>query len=137
MRLLIDTRVFLALMGPGAASLPAAVDASLRDGGDEHYLSAASLWEIAIKCRLGKLKLTHELGALPELLDGLEIKIVPIDECHALASVDPEPMTRDPFDRMLLAQCQVEGLRLHTTDRALVAHPLAARKASAHEQSLV
>ena len=36
-------------------------------------------------------------------------------------------MTRDPFDRMLLAQCQVEGLRLLTIDRALVAHPLAAK----------
>ena len=99
----------------------------LKDGGNEHHFSAASLWEIAIKCRLGKLRLTHDLGALPELLDGLGVKIVAIDERHALASVEPEPMTRDPFDRMLLAQCQVEGLRLLTIDRALVAHPLAAR----------
>jgi PIN domain nuclease of toxin-antitoxin system len=39
----------------------------------------------------------------------------------------PEPMTRDPFDWMLLAQCQVEGLRLLTIDRGLVGHPLVAR----------
>ncbi len=127
MRLLLDTRILLALIGPGAASLPAAAAALLSDGGNEHHLSAASLWEIAIKCRLGKLKLTHELGALPELLEGLGVRIVAIDERHALASVEPEPTTRDPFDRMLLAQCQVEGLRLLTVDRALVAHPLAAR----------
>ena len=127
MRLLLDTHVLLALIGPEAASLPAAVARLLRDGGGEHHLSAASLWEIAIKCRLGKLKLTHELGTLPELLDGLGIKIVAIDERHALASVEPEPATRDPFDRMLLAQCQVEGLRLVTIDRSLVSHPLAAR----------
>jgi hypothetical protein len=63
----------------------------------------------------------------PELLDGLGVRIVAIDERHALAPVEPEPMTRDPFDRMLLAQCQVEGLRLLTIDRALVSHPLAAR----------
>jgi PIN domain nuclease of toxin-antitoxin system len=124
---LLDTHVFLALIGPGAASLPTAVAALLRDGGNEHHLSAASLWEIAIKCRLGKLKLTHEVGALPELLDALGVKIVAIDERHALASVEPEPITRDPFDRMLLAQCQVEGLRLVTVDRAIVSHPLAAR----------
>jgi PIN domain nuclease of toxin-antitoxin system len=74
-----------------------------------------------------KVKLTLELGALPELLDGLGVRIVAIDERHALAPVEPEPMTRDPFDRMLLAQCQVEGLRLLTIDRALVSHPLAAR----------
>ena len=67
MKLLLDTHVLLALIGPGAASLPAAVAALLRDGGNEHHLSAASLWEIGINCRLGKLKLTHELGALPEL----------------------------------------------------------------------
>jgi PIN domain nuclease of toxin-antitoxin system len=53
--------------------------------------------EIAIKSRLGKLKLTHDLGALPELLAGLGVRIVAIDERHALASVEPEPTTRDPF----------------------------------------
>jgi PIN domain nuclease of toxin-antitoxin system len=85
------------------------------------------LWEIAIKSRLGKLKLTPRLSSLPELLDGLGIRIVAINEHHALASIEPEPATRDPFDRMLLAQCQVEGLRLVTVDRALASHPMAAK----------
>lgn len=125
MRFLLDTHVFLALIGPEAFSLPAALMRLLQDGGSEHHLSAASLWEIAMKRRLGKLKLTHELGALPELLDGLGIKVLAINERHALASVEPEPATRDPFDRMLLAQCHVEGLRLLTIDRALDSHPLA------------
>ena len=45
---------------------------------------------------------------------------------HVLAAVEPEALTRDPFDRILLAQCQVAGLRLVTIDRALVSHPMAA-----------
>jgi PIN domain nuclease of toxin-antitoxin system len=43
------------------------------------------------------------------------------------ASVEPEPMTRDPFDRILLAATSGRGLRLVTIHRALVMHPLAAR----------
>jgi PIN domain nuclease of toxin-antitoxin system len=127
MRLLLDTHIFLALIDRGVAKLPAAVAAALSDPAAEHFLSAASLWEIAIKTRLGKLKLTTRLEALPELFDGLGVRILTINEHHALASVEPEPATRDPFDRMLLAQCRVEGLRLLTMDRALVSHPLAAR----------
>jgi len=126
MRLLLDTHVFLALIGSGAAALPAAVMKPLGDDDAEPHLSAASLWEIAIKRRLGKLKLNVELDGLPELIDRLGVRIVPIDERHALTAVDPEPATRDPFDRMLLAQCQVEGLRLVTIDRALVLRPLSA-----------
>lgn len=127
MKLLLDTHIFLALIDDGAAGLPAAVASLLRDGVSEHHLSAASLWEIAIKCRLGKLRLSTSLDALPELLDGLGVKTVAIDERHALASVEPEPKTRDPFDRMLLAQCQIEGFRLLTIDRALASHPLTAQ----------
>jgi PIN domain nuclease of toxin-antitoxin system len=46
---------------------------------------------------------------------------------HVLATVEPEPATRDPFDRLLLGQCQVENMRLVTLDRALSSHPLAWR----------
>jgi PIN domain nuclease of toxin-antitoxin system len=127
MRLLLDTHIFLALIARSVANLPTAVGAALSDPDAEHFLSAASLWEIAIKSRLGKLRLRTRLEALPELLDILGIKVVAIDARHALASVEPEPTTRDPFNRMLLAQCQIEGLRLVTMDRALVSHPLAAR----------
>jgi PIN domain nuclease of toxin-antitoxin system len=127
MRLLLDTHILLAFVERGGAGLPDGVAALLSDQRNEHHLSAASLWEIAIKCRLGKLRLTPSLAALPELVEGLGITIVAINERHAVASVDPEPTTRDPFDRMLLAQCQVEGLRLVAIDRSLVSHPLAAK----------
>jgi PIN domain nuclease of toxin-antitoxin system len=124
MRLLLDTHVLLALIEGRKASLSAGVDALLKDPENEHHLSAASLWEIAIKWRLGKLRLTPKLSALPELLNDLGIQIIPINEHHALAVVDPEPVTRDPFDRMLLAQCQIENLRLISLDRSLLKHRL-------------
>jgi PIN domain nuclease of toxin-antitoxin system len=127
-RLLLDTQILLIFVERGLSVLPPTVRESLRDPDAECHLSAASLWEIAIKYRLGKLRLTPSLSDLPELLNGLGIKIVAIDERHALTSVEPEPVTRDPFDRMLLAQCQVEGLRLVTIDRALVSHPMAAKR---------
>jgi hypothetical protein len=44
---------------------------------------------------------------------------------HVLARVEPPPATRDPFDRLLLARCALEGMRLVTIDRALVDHPAA------------
>jgi len=100
MRLLLDTHVLLALIERSTASLPAGIGALLEDASNEYHVSAASLWEIAIKWRLGKLRLTPSLRSLPELLRGLGIQIVAISEHNALAAVEPEPMTRDPFDRM-------------------------------------
>jgi PIN domain nuclease of toxin-antitoxin system len=52
-----------------------------------------------------------------------------IEASYVLSAVDPEPTTRDPFDRLLLAQCAVENLHLVTIDRHLTAHPLAWRPA--------
>ena len=127
MRLLLDTHVLLAVIEGHKAGLPAGVDALLKGTENEHHLSAASLWEIAIKWRLGKLRLAPNLTALPDLFRELGIQILPINEHHALAAVDPEPLTRDPFDRMLLAQCQIENLRLVTLDRSLLKHQMAAR----------
>jgi PIN domain nuclease of toxin-antitoxin system len=127
MRLLLDTHILLALIERRTASLPSDVEVLLNNPNNEYHLSVASLWEIAIKWRLGKLKLSPSLSSLPELINGLGIQIIAIKEHHALAAVEPEPKTRDPFDRMLLAQCQVEDMRLVTIDRALASHRLAAK----------
>jgi PIN domain nuclease of toxin-antitoxin system len=83
--------------------------------------------EIAIKTRSGKLILKPETSALPAIFRGLGIALLVIDERHVVASVEPEPATRDPFDRLVLAQCWAEDLRLVTVDRALIVHPLALR----------
>ncbi|MGJ0505245.1 MAG: type II toxin-antitoxin system VapC family toxin [Methylocystis sp.] len=127
MRLLLDTHILLALLEKRTADFGSHVQFLLKNEDAEFVVSVASLWEIAIKWRLGKLALAIGLEALPELLEAMRMEILSINAQHALAAVEPEPRTRDPFDRLLLAQCKIEALRLVTVDRALLDHPLAAR----------
>jgi len=67
------------------------------------------------------------LADVPANVKSGGLEILAIEVAHVLHAVDPEPPTRDPFDRLLLAQCHVEGLKLVTVDRALVDHPPAFR----------
>jgi len=127
MRLLLDTHILLAIVEDRVDGSPPRIKALLADPGNKLDASVASLWEIAIKHRLGKLPITPPLDAPPALIARMEIDVLAITARHALATVDPEPPTRDPFDRLLLAQCKVEDMRLVTIDRALVAHPHSAR----------
>ncbi len=127
MRLLLDTHIVLSIVNERTADLPPTLRGVLADSESEFYVSVASLWEIAIKWRLGKLKLSNDLELLPDIVTSGGLELIPINEHHVLATVQPEPMTRDPFDRLLLAQCSVEELRLVTVDRALISHILAVR----------
>jgi PIN domain nuclease of toxin-antitoxin system len=128
MSLLLDTHILLAIVDT-PRRLPSAMEELIRSGEVAMSASVASLWEIAIKDRLGKLPMRTSPQSLPDALAAAGIGILPIDQRHVLAELDAEPATRDPFDRLLLAQCQVEGMRLVTIDRALVALPLAWREA--------
>ncbi|MBB4235532.1 PIN domain nuclease of toxin-antitoxin system [Rhizobium esperanzae] len=103
------------------------VEQLLSDGAASGFVSVASLWEIAIKTRLGKLQPGLPLETIPVYLREAGLMILPVDIPHVITTADPEPETRDPFDRLLLAQCKVEGLQLATVDRLLVDHPLALR----------
>jgi PIN domain nuclease of toxin-antitoxin system len=126
MRLLLDTNVLIGLVDNSRKSLPHRLQGQLDRPDGEFYVSVASLWEIAIKYRLKKLTLPVEPEDIPSLLDQLQMILLPITARHVLTFVEPEPKTRDPFDRLLLAQCEAEGLRLVTSDRELSAHRLAA-----------
>jgi len=127
MRLLLDTHVLIGVIGERSRTLTGGIRRLLEDPAAELHVSVASLWEIAIKSRLDKLTISVGLDALPDLIDSMAMELMPILAGHVLAAVEPEPPTRDPFDRLLLAQCQWEGLRLVTLDGALVDHPLAAK----------
>jgi PIN domain nuclease of toxin-antitoxin system len=123
MRLLLDTNVLIHLL---EGRLAGRLHETLAAPETEIYASVASLWEIAIKSRVGKLRLTVPLQQLPNVINATGASLLSINAAHVLAlpEPEPEPATRDPFDRLLLAQCMVEGLRLVTLDRALVSHPL-------------
>jgi PIN domain nuclease of toxin-antitoxin system len=125
MRLLLDTQILIALIDQRPDRLGERIGAALAAPEATLCVSVASLWEIAIKTRLGKFRLNIAIHLLPELIEAMRIDLMPILASHVLANAEPEPPTRDPFDRLLLAQCAVESFRLVTTDGALVAHPLA------------
>lgn len=125
MRLLLDTQVLLAIPDGRVGALGRGIAHVIESGEHAFFVSVASLWEIAIKWRLGKLALNVPPARLPDLLDELGLSVLAITARHVLASIEPEPLTRDPFDRLLLAVCASEGLRLLTVDRVLVEHRLA------------
>lgn len=121
MRVLLDTHLVLDLLEDKPFRMP-----GLADHEPPVFLvSVASLWEISIKARLGKLDPTMPLSDIEDFLTRLGVIILPVEARHVAADLSPAPPTRDPFDRLLLAICGVEGFRLATVDRALAGHPLA------------
>jgi PIN domain nuclease of toxin-antitoxin system len=125
--LLLDTHVMLAVVDPDSFAVPQTLSSAVETGDEPVFVSAASLWEIAIKHRLGKLPLTIELDDWPSALAQYQIEIIDISPRHVLAETSPVPPTKDPFDRLLLAVAQVEGLNFVTVDKAMRDHPLAWR----------
>ncbi len=106
MRFLLDTHVLLEILQSTLNAQPSKFERHLRNREASASASVCSLWEISIKVRLGKLAVGLPLDRLVEYFESLDITILPIDRHHAVAHVEPEPGTRDPFDRMLLAQCK-------------------------------
>ncbi len=131
MRYLLDTHIAIAIANEERDALPRPVRILLDDPANEFVLSVASLWEAAIKSRLGKLNLKMRVEELPAQLAIAGIEFIDIRLFHSLTEVDPAPSTNDPFDRMLMAVAQVDRCILVTLDKALVDHPLAWRPASA------
>lgn len=127
MRLLLDTNVVLLLLRQDLQRQHPKLAATLIDPATVALVSVACLWEVAIKTRLGKLDPGMPLENIAEFLARLGSSLLSIEPGHVIAAVEPEPNTRDPFDRLLLAQCQVEGLKLVTLDRTLAGHRLALR----------
>jgi PIN domain nuclease of toxin-antitoxin system len=77
------------------------------------FVSVASIWEVAIKAALGKLM--HPVHFV-ELIEAGGVSILPVQPEHAIAVASLPPIHRDPFDRMLVAQAQIEGLTILTAD---------------------
>ena len=115
MRLLIDSAALIWWFA-GDAHLGPDATAAIEDPGTEAYASVASVWEIGIKQARGKLALDVPV---PEIMEAGLINALPIEMAHAMVAADLPRHHADPFDRMLVAQAQVEGLVLLTPDAAL------------------
>ena len=115
MRLLLDTHVLLwATLRPQL--LPDQLQSQLLNPEHTLILSAATAWELSIKHHLGKLPEAAPLLAFSEVARQLGAEILSISAVHAVHAGALAWAHRDPFDRMLVAQAQLEGCRLVTLD---------------------
>ncbi|CAD7774758.1 MAG: PIN domain protein [Candidatus Methanoperedenaceae archaeon GB37] len=116
MRVLLDTHTFLWWIS-NDTRLSSRAREVISNGNNELLLSAASGWEIAIKVRLGRLQLPYEPERfIPEQLVINAIQSLPIKISHALHTYSLPIYHRDPFDRIIIAQAQLEGLPILTSD---------------------
>ena len=93
------------------------------------FISAASIWEMRLKYnsrrRSGTRKSPFDPQYVLEALGRQDVSLLPLTEVHAAQALDLPLSHKDPFDEILLAQAQAEGLRFLTIDRLLIDHPLA------------
>ena len=117
-RYLIDTHCWLWCNGD-SARLSESARRVIADGRSEIVFSVASGWEISIKYALGKLELPDDpVKYLPMRLSSNRMQLLPILLHHVLAVGALPQHHRDPFDRVLIAQAQQEGLTIITADQA-------------------
>lgn len=120
MRVLLDTSTFLWWVSAGADRLGERARWAIEEPDNTVLFSVASGWEIAIKAELGRLSLPAVAERyLPDLLarsgfDALEIQLA-----HVLQAGGLPPHHRDPFDRLLVAQSQIEDVPIVTADPAI------------------
>ncbi len=124
MRLLLDTHIVLWALAD-SPRLSKKARELLTDPENECWVSSASVWEIAIKVVLGKYPLGVPLAALEEAIEEAGFRSLDVSTRHATAIERVDAPLRDPFDRLLLAQCEVETLRLLTADKTLGRLPVA------------
>ena len=116
MKLLLDTHIFLWFIA-GDLKLSAAARALIEDTANEKFVSAVSLWEIAIKYSLGKLDLIDDFDVLfPKQIEVNGFEILPIKIEHLSKLIALPFHHRDPFDRLLAAQTISENMQIVSVD---------------------
>jgi PIN domain nuclease of toxin-antitoxin system len=124
MKLLLDTHVFI-WWDSSPSRLSSKAVALCQDRANEILLSVASVWEMQIKIQLGKLNLTVPLNELIERQQERNgVTILDVTLQHVLALRDLPPYHRDPFDRLLIAQANVENITLVSNDSLIAKYPV-------------
>ena len=122
MKLLLDTHLLL-WAAADDRQLPKAARKMLEDPANSLHVSAASLWEITIKHRLGRDDFRVDPIRLHRGLRENGYADLPITAAHALAAGALPMLHKDPFDRMLVAQASIDGLELLTSDTTVARYP--------------
>jgi len=121
MRLLLDTHAYL-WWESDAPNLAGTARDAVADPRNEVCVSIVSLWEIAIKVRLGKLD--ADLARLVEGLGENGFRLLGVQPQHVLETVRLPLHHKDPFDRLLVATARLEGLTLVSSDARLPLYPV-------------
>ncbi|MYE22496.1 MAG: type II toxin-antitoxin system VapC family toxin [Gammaproteobacteria bacterium] len=124
MKLLLDTCTFL-WWCEGSDRISAPTRAQVSDPTNEVYLSTVSVWEIALKHRLGKLPLPKPAERfVPEQRERHAFRSLPIDEASVLQMPRLPSIHNDPFDRILICQAIEHGMTLVTPDHLIAQYPV-------------
>ncbi|MFI3154668.1 MAG: type II toxin-antitoxin system VapC family toxin [Methylococcaceae bacterium] len=110
MRYLLDTHSLIWFLEDDKR-LSGTAKGIFRDDNADIYLSIASLWEMAIKISLGKLKLSQSLEQVINTLEQQSISLLSVKPIHVLAVLNLPFEHRDPFDRLLIGQALVENMK--------------------------
>ena len=121
--ILIDSHILLGVLRLTDFSVPSEQLLALEKE-ELRFATVASIWELALKYRIGRLELREPPERMPELLVAAGFRVLSISPEHALEGAKQNAKTKDPFDRLLLGVCKVEKMKLMTLDRALLDHPL-------------
>ncbi|MCF7530559.1 type II toxin-antitoxin system VapC family toxin [Neisseria lisongii] len=121
MKYLLDTHILL-WAATDSPKLSRAARAIIENWENELYFSAASIWEIAIKTGLGKPEFQVNSSLFRRtLLDNGYLELA-IDGRHTAATETLPEIHKDPFDRLLVAQSQIEGMALISADQKVIAY---------------
>jgi PIN domain nuclease of toxin-antitoxin system len=124
MKLLLDTHILLWAAGE-PEQLSNQAKALIEDPENQLYFSAVSLWEISIKNKLGRADFKVDLPVLRRNLLDNGFEEIAITSAHTLAISALPDIHKDPFDRMLVAQANVEGITLMTADSVVAEYDVA------------
>lgn len=118
MNLLIDTHALIWFLN-GDEQLSKKAKYAIEEDSNNKIVSIASIWEIAIKVSLKRLKFAHGFEQFLTLIEDNGFEILPISFEHAVILSNLEFIHRDPFDRLLIAQCKSEGLSIISKDELI------------------
>jgi PIN domain nuclease of toxin-antitoxin system len=124
MKLLLDTHAFLYAIADPERLSPAARKA-VADPGLPRWVSAVSLWEIAIKVQLGKLDLPVTQAFYQEHIRRLRANVLAVEARHSFELFRLPLHHKDPFDRLLVAQARTDGMTLVTQDASIARYAVA------------